>query len=52
MSEIEAKKSEVYDLMMQQAQVNTQLQNLTQVINQKVNEIQKMSDSETRKENK
>ncbi len=52
MSEIETKKAEVYDLMMQQAQMNTQLQNLTQVINQKVQEIQKMSDSETRKEDK
>ncbi len=52
MSEIETKKAEVYDLMIQQTTLNNQLQALNQVINQKVQEIQKMSDSETRKEDK
>jgi len=46
MSEIEKQKAEVYDLIMQQNQLQAQLQALNQVINQKVAEINKLQADE------
>lgn len=42
MSEIDKKKAEVYDLIMEQQELQNKLNNLNQIINQKIIEINKL----------
>jgi len=42
MDKIKSEKAEVYDLIMQQSQLQSQLQSLNRVINQKVQQINKL----------